>query len=248
MLKTLKQLRDDIKDRYGKQDQTVVDDNLIRKLINDAIKVIESNINQYQGDNDYFLSEYTFNTVANQRRYALPNNIYANKIRAITDANNNLINKIRQPFKFFKNNTLDNPYYNERVYFLNDDGPPLNADDPDQSNIYTTTKINIIPTPMEVEQISVHYRRECNVMINDHSVCDVPEFDEFIINYVLMEISNIDQSEKLTYYQNQTDSWKELMVSSLNPQVDDGDNEIIPDTSVLDDQRIIYPFIRKRGA
>lgn len=237
MLKTLKNLMDSIKGRYTLQDNTVVTDKVLIDYINEGIKIVEMNIHKFNRENEYFRSNQTINIVKDKANYPLPSNIFAGTILGIVDSKNYIIPYIKEPFSFMTNtNSLDNPYQGTRGWYTNNISPPASAQDAEASGVFTTSEINFIPTPTSDEDVKMVFIRKANEMVSLNSVCDIPEFEYYIINYAIMNIAMMEKSNNIEYYVNQNNQYNALLEVTLKPKNKTGDNELVADDSILTDQ------------
>ena len=73
-------------------------------------------------------------------------------------------------------------------------------------------------------------------MTADASICDIPEFYNVILYYVAWRVLGKDGDPRATAAKAAFQEAKQLMIETLEPMIDDGDNEMPLDTSYYEDQ------------
>ena len=199
---------------------------------NEAIDIAEAEILKLS--EDYFLTPANLTLVAGTSDYALPTNIYAQKIRSLIYKNGPKIypvKRIRDPELFYKREELN--YYStsetEYGYML------LNAVEQEQA------KISLSPIPQESGQyLRLWYIRNAQrIPLTTDSgaptratqlatVIDIPEWVGFVIQYMkwramLKEMSPFAKTAEATMLE-----LKKNMVETLSNRVVDNDDTIPP--------------------
>lgn len=179
---TLNEIRTKIKRDLDLEAELFVRPEELDDYINEGVDICESTIhNLYE---DYFLAEAFIDLVQGQRDFALPTNMYADKIRQLVyDSGNGgtiyqvprLRSKDYLELERLSLNYDTTDFY--RYYLLNStqgSGPIL----------------RLIPAARETapQRLVIHYIRNANRLVDDDDVCDIPEFVYFVIQYAKMRI------------------------------------------------------------
>lgn len=202
-------------------EETFVSDQELKEYFNDAIDEAEAEIhNLYE---DYFLSEATITLAIGTNRYALPTDIYANKIRNL----------------WFKQN--DCWYQIKRT--RHKDRPAQNID----KNLEYTFQIQH-RTPSEGitlrlfpdvshdgPYVEMQYIRNANRIVLDTDLIDMPECIAFIFAFVKEKVCDKESHPLLASAQVKLEKQRELMLTTLKTMVPDEDNNIDPDMSFYED-------------
>lgn len=187
---------------------------------NEAIDEVERQIHTLY--EDYFLSRATIDLVAGTEEYALPDDIYAMKIRSAIYRNGNTvwpIKRIRDWRKFEnyeveKTSIPDNSRYG--FFILN-------------SNV-GAPRILIAPTPNESGAfVKLWYIRNANEMVDESSVCDIPEAVNYIIQYIKKRCWEKEGHPNLQQAMMDLETEKATTLAVLSNMIPDNENEIEPD-------------------
>ena len=215
-------IRDKVQGDLDLVDEDFITEDQLLKYANEGVQKAASEIvGLYE---DYFLTKKAITYTAGVRVASdLPTNMYADKIRAVIFDNGSkkyLVNRIRrlQETAFFENETDD-----LRYLLLNDETNGV--------------EMNFYPIPQDTSSTNMvmWYIRDAKILVNTTDVCDIPEFVEFVIQYMKMRCyekeghPNYDDSKK------EMMSLKKDMVTTLENRVDDADTEIIKDYSFYED-------------
>lgn len=214
-----------VRSDLGLEQEDFISTDEMRGYCNEAINKAESLIHTtYE---DYFLTYQMYSVIDGQAEYDMPTNIYANKVRGLIflqQQNPYTIKRYNDMRKQFEELEQDLVFENDRYfrYFLNNRGA---ADG---------IKLTLVPTPSQSEpnSIKMWYLRNANKMIDETSLCDIPEFVEYIYQYMKMRCYEKEGSPLLASAIGVLAELKEDMVSTLNDMTPDGDNEIEMDTSI----------------
>lgn len=283
---TLSQIRDKIRLDLKMQEEPWLSDIEINKYINDAIDEAEAEIHTtYE---DYFLTKEYMYLVNGKRRYALPTDIYANKIRKIYYNSEN-DKYVIQRVKKLDNipNIDDEDYY--RYLIVNSANISVSSVDSvgvitlkaehglsvgDTAVFYSSNKSTVVgsgtvaatatPTSLELEgslytyitagcvlrtvgsfielypksretsteNVEMWYIRNARYLVNDTDYCDIPEFEQFVIQRAKVECIKQDIGNPLlTIESQQLEKERDLMLVTLSNMVPDEDNFVLQDTS-----------------
>lgn len=232
--KTLSEIKSKLKRDLYLQDSTFIEDSAsapeLLELINEAIDDVEAEIHTIY--EDYFLSQSNISLVSGTKDYSLPSNIYANKIRGIVYSNNSIIypiTKNKGPKQFEEQKVMD-----------------LYAPGGTNQN-YTYTLINLsatagvqmrlFPTPQETSSsaIEIWYIRNANKLAADDDKCDVPEFVNYIIQFVKVRVYEKEMHPNLQQAMIERERLRKLMQETLSDMVPDEDTYIYKDFGIYED-------------
>jgi len=79
--------------------------------------------------------------------------------------------------------------------------------------------------------LTLYYLRNANRMLVDSSVCDIPEFTSFIIQWIKMRCYEKEGDSRFQLAGTLVDQQRRQMIETLTSMVPDGDNEIDSDVS-----------------
>ncbi len=189
--------------------------------VNEAIDNAEAQIHALY--EDYFLTKDNLALVTNTATYAMPSDIYANKIRSIYYVNGEKkypIAKWRKPLHLIPFVETSDDY----MYM------PINT----SASGY---QMQLFPAAQETSATNVTrwYIRNAKVLALDADVCDIPEFINYIMQYTKMRCYEKEGNVKTIKAIEDTEKEKMLMIQTLTNMVDDEDTEIRKDTSFYED-------------
>lgn len=223
---TWAEIKTKIKQDLDLEDEVFVTDAELLSYCNEAIDEAEAEIHTLY--EDYFLNKSTITLVQGTSDYSLPTDIYAHKIRRIVFQNGATIytvDRIKDWKKFEQKAVVD--YYPGTNYY--------------QYLIFNGTagspKISFVPTAQESgAYITVWYIRNAQRLTTDSSICDIPEFINFIYQYMKVRVYekelNPNKDAAVAILQQQ----RELMQGTLASMVPDADNTIEMDLSYYEEQ------------
>lgn len=202
---------------------------------NEAIQEAEAEIHKLGVEDDYFLKSAPISFSQGIQTYALPTDIYIGKIRGVVykDSNTNIypIKRIRRSEKEFIDyeDTLSNGVAEDYRYMITnpdvDTGmqlvffPPPRLSGP-YVTVWYVRNAKRVPLPSEGSQAAT-----------DATKIDVPEFINFIMQYVKCRIMVKDQHPLLEGNMGILQQQRKLMVDTLTQMVVDDDDLIQPDFS-----------------
>lgn len=203
------------------QDEIFVSPTELLGYFNEAIDNAEAQIHcLYE---DYFLTNDNLALVSGTATYAMPTDIYANKIRNINYVNGQTkyeIKRWRKPL-----NLLAFVDTNDDLMYL-----PINT-------TASGYQMKLYPTPAETSSTNVTrwYIRNAKVLTTGADVCDIPEFINYILQYVKMRCYEKEGHVNTIKAIEDTEKEKTLMIETLTGMVDDEDTEIRKDFSFYND-------------
>lgn len=215
-------IRDKIERDLDLQAEIFMDDTELLAYANEAIRESEAEIHDIY--EDYFLSRAALTFVSNQEEYDLPADLYAHKIRRIIYKNGTKtysIDRIKD-WKKFEEYALEsiNKSSTTYNYFL------INA---------TPGSPKILLTPPGKEDgafATIWYLRKANRLVDLTDICDIPEFINFVLQYIKVRCYEKEQGNpNLQKAMADLEQQRGQMTSTLSSMVPDAANEIEPDLS-----------------
>jgi len=217
---TLAQIKSKIQRDLDLQDEDFIQEDELVEYINEGIDMCEAHIHTLY--EDYFLTSTTLSWVSGTAEYALPDDIYADKVRGLLYNNGTTIfeiPRIKDKSKFLKAALLKEfPPTLDYAYIIKNSS----GEDP---------KIVFFPTVQETSSnVTLWYLRNASELSADTDTCDIPEFVYYVIQY-----AKVRCYEKEVGHPNYEPAkqelarLEELMVSTLEEMVPDADNEIEKD-------------------
>ena len=192
---------------------------------NEAIDEAEAEIHALY--EDYFLSQATIALVQGVQEYDLPSDIYAHKIRRFVYSNGSsifTIDRAKDWKKFETKAVADNNSTSDLYqYFITNQtaGSP---------------KIVLIPSARETGNFGVlWYIRNANRLVDDTSVCDIPEFINFIFYKIKTLVYKKEGHPNIATAEIDLNKEQERMLGVLAQMVPDAGNEIEVDTSFYEE-------------
>lgn len=218
--KTLAQLRSKIEVDLDLQDELFITTSEMNSYINEAIDDVEAEIhNSYE---DYFLTMANLALVSGTSDYALPSDIYMNKIRAIIYSNGPTqyeIKRMREKEGFIEQKLIQtyatgSDWYRYRLY------------NPSAS---TGMRLRLFPSAQETSSTNVEiwYIRNANTLSSDSDTCDIPEFYTYVVQYAKCrcyekEPGHPNYAAALA----ERERLRELMMKTIMSMVPDRDNTV----------------------
>lgn len=207
----------------GLEDEDFVDPDELYDYINEAIDEAEAEIHSlYQ---DYFLAQDTITLVSGTDEYTLPSDIYGHKIRKLLYKNGSTVRVIpRLPesrkFDTYVDNlttsVTDGSY--DGYFVINE----------------TAGSPKVLFTPPVAESgayVKIFYLRNANRLTSADSVCDIPEFVSFVIQYAKVRCYEKEGHPNLPLAVQALEAQRSQMTSTLENMVPDNENLIEADTS-----------------
>lgn len=218
-----------IKSEMDLDEEDFIDEAEMKAYTNDAISEAEALIHTL--NEDYFLTHLENITLESGiDAYNMPDDIYAVKIRKVLYYNGTTVYEIprlKTLSKFIDyrlNRTFQESSNLNLCYFV--------------TNITSSNpRIEFSPVPAAGGQFEIWYIRNANKLVDDEDVCDIPQFINFIFDYLRERIcfkeaagspKHMDSKEKL-------DTTRQRMLNTLQDMAVDGEDEIEGDTSVYEE-------------
>lgn len=228
-MRTLKDIRDQVIDDLDLQDEDFVNEADLNRFINDAIEDAESEIHTIY--EDYFLSETDPIQINKGQEYVdYPSDIYANKIRKMvfvenlgTHAETFEVKRIKNLAKAKLDEVIDQSQVYPIIYWT-----PINKAGQGR-------KIRIFPKSSRDGYLYIFYIRNAAKLVNDTDVCDIDEFERFIVQYVKTRVYLKDGDPRADDSRVLEERLKTDMVNSLTDIAPDENNELEQDTDFYED-------------
>lgn len=222
---TYKEIKEKVLRDLDMEGETFVTPAELLGYANEAIDEVERQIHTLY--EDYFVARSTIDLVAGQEEYSIPDNIYGLKIRQIIFRQGNEIwnlHRLKNWHKFSiyeqeKANTTATKNYG--YFILNQ-----SAGNP---------KIIITPTPNQIGTLQIWYIRNASELVNDSSVCDIPEAVNYVMAFMKMRCMEKEFHPNLQKAITDVEQQKADTLMTLNEMYADNSNEIEPDFRLYND-------------
>lgn len=193
---------------------------------NEAIDEVERQIHTLY--EDYFLKKTTISLVAGQENYAIPSDIYALKIRQLLYRNGTQVWKLNR----MKNWTKFGAYESDRAvstgtqqygYFIINSTPG-------------NPEIVLSPTPSESgDYLQLWYIRNANELVDESSVCDIPEAANYVMAYIKMKCMEKELHPNLQKAVSDVEQQRVDTLKALADMYADNEDTIEPDYRLYQD-------------
>jgi len=226
-VKTLLEMRTEVIEDLDLQDSDLINDTDIDRWINKGIKIAQSEILGIH--EPYFLSYDEVSIISGTDIYDYPSDIYANKVKSLI-----LVRNSTETYKISRIDDMDKASSIQVLYAntLSNGGGgwvPLNT----ASN---GRKIQLIPVPQS-GTLKVWYIRNAKTLVLDTDVCDIDEFEDYIIAYAKMRALQKDSNPMFAEAKSEEIEYKRLMIETLTDMVlDNSDNKLPADMSFYESE------------
>ncbi len=223
---TLGDLKRKVERALALEDEDFVVPEELADYANDGIDEAEAEI--HAAYPDYFLTRATLSFVNGQEEYDLPEDLYAFKIRCIMYKNSDNIyeiKKVRDWRKFLQYtvNTRSSSSSNTHQYMI------VNPSAGEQKLLLTP------PASENGEFATIWYVRNAHKLEDDSDECDIPEFSDFVIEYMKMRCYEKETHANFSACAARVEAKRKLMIDTLTNMIEDNDNEVEPDLRTYDD-------------
>lgn len=221
--RTYLELRTKVEKDLDLEDEQFIQPEELLGYFNSAIDDAEAEIHTLY--EDYFLDDISIPLVKDQEYFDLPTNIYALKIRAVLYVNGDEvwpIHKARNSNKFMVIQEMKNTsgVYRDYRYIIRNKAS------------YAKPMLQLIPKSRETGPIiHMEYIRNANRMIDDTSICDIPEFTEYVIQYVKVKCYEKEGHPNLGSAIDERERLRKQMVDTLSNMVPDAETTMEMDMS-----------------
>lgn len=220
---TLLQIKDLVNSELDLEDEEFIDDTEMNAYINQAVREAEAEIHKLGLEDQYFLSSSDLGLTTSTSTYAMPSDIYADKIRRIQyDSSERIYEILRlrgtqalEEFHWLRRYGTSTSYYKYMI----------------TNTAAAGRKIALAPASFETNSYAtVWYIRTAKVLTLDADVCDIP-FIDFILQFVRERCMNKERFALDAPPSPALEMQRKLMIETLSEQVPDGHNEIEHDVS-----------------
>lgn len=199
--------------------------------VNDALRSIEKDIHAIGGQK-YFEDYVDLAMVNGTADYSILtnlSNIYGFKITAIHYISSNQVYEImplkdKKDLLRYQNNY--NSSYRYRYKFYNQ---PIVLDSITRAYVSGGPKITLYPTPAETATMRVYYIRSVAKVVDENSVIEIPEANEFIKAYVIEKCLNKERLNQDAQESAGVMQKRAQLIDSLTTMFADDNNLIEPD-------------------
>jgi hypothetical protein len=232
-MKTYAQLKAKVEMDMDTEDETFVQDTELMEYFNDGIREAESEIHKLGLQEIYYLTYDNPSIVSGTAEYAMPSNIFANKIVKVIYNDGSKVYAIRglkgrNRFERIANNSNSSSSDPIFEYYLR--------------NVFTSdtsiaTKMGFTPTPLETTstRFTRWYIRHANVLEATTSVCDLPDpCLNFLYSYAYWRIWGKEGDGRAIEAKNEVENQRRLMIETLSEMTPDDENQIEMDTDIYD--------------
>lgn len=225
--KTLATLRSKVELDLDLQEELFITSAQVNDFLNEGIKDVEAEVHTLY--EDYFLTSSTLSLVSGTSVYSLPTDIYANKIRRVIYSLGSYQYEI--------------PHLKDRDGFI--EGVILNQYPTSYYYKYRLTnpsasggiKLVLYPAAQETStNVTIWYIREANALSIDTDKCDIPEFSNYIVQFAKCRCYEKEPGHpNYAAALGERERLRQLMLSTLQSMIPDGDNCIEMDVSHYED-------------
>lgn len=211
------------------QDEDFVREDELLGYANEAIDEAEAEIHTLY--EDYFLTSVNIPVVTNNEFFsmsALMPNIYGDKIRRIIfvagdGTTNYTVNRLRDWKKFEYKAQADTGTTTDLYqYMLVNDTPGV-------------PQIMLVPKSRESGTLKVWYLRNANRLVNETSICDIPEFINFVFSHMKVKVYAKEGNPNYQDALERLETERQRMIAVLAARTPDAENEIEMDLSYYED-------------
>lgn len=220
---TWQMIQDKVENDLDLQSEIFISQTELLAYANEGIREAEAEIHSIY--EDYFLSREALTLVNGQEEYDIPTAMYAHKIRRMVYKNGSkvyTVDRIRD-WKKFEEYALENINKSSTTYnfFLVNTTPG-------------SPKILLSPPAKEDGAfITIWYLREANRLVSLTDICDIPEFVNFVIQYMKVRCYEKEVGHPaLPKAMADLEQQRQQMVSTLASMVPDAENNIEADLSM----------------
>lgn len=220
---TYLQIKTKVEKDLDLEDEDFIQDDEMLGYCNEAIHEAESIILRLC--EDYFLDQIPLALVSGTKTYALPDDIYGDKIRKLVYSNGQdifVVKRLRYTNQFEDLAWMDaqgsiaNPAYQ---YLITND-------------VTDGRLIAFYPTPqVSGAYCTLWYIRKARVVALDADVVDIPEFRSFIEQFIKVRCYEKEMNPKLTFAIKALETERQVMIESLRNRFPDDETEVPADMS-----------------
>ena len=222
------------------KDEDFITPKELRYFINDEVDRCEALIHTLGLEDDYFLAQRDLEVKANQSEVEFPSDIYAYKIKNIVyesgGADYYEIKRLRGKDRFLEITNLERygtaPY--DYFYYILNSRPKPDPANPNRIES-PNAKIMLIPRPTrdssDAERFKCYYIRNAQRMIDENTICDIPEFFTYIEKRVKYRIYAKEGLPLMQDAKQEAEMASVMLRDTLSTMVPDGNNTLEKDFS-----------------
>lgn len=220
---TYKEIRDKVTRDLSMEEEIFVTPEELLGYANEAIDEVERQIHMLC--EDYFITRQIITIVPGQEEYNIPSDIYGLKIREINYRKGADVFKLKRLKSWHKFSEYEADKANGTTlsgiygYFI-------------VNSVAGSPKILISPTPSETADLYIWYVRNANTLVDETSICDIPESVNYVIAYMKMKCMEKEFHPNLGKAISDVEYQKQATNASLAEMYADGENEIEPDMRI----------------
>lgn len=201
---------------------------------NEAIDQAEAIIHSFGLEDEYFLASQSIALTSGDDTYDVPSTLYANKIREIVYASGTDIFEIK---RLRVRGIREIGKFTQLALRNSDPGATPRYQYFIKNNTQSEGRQIVFTPPAQetsASNVTVWFIRNANEITADSDVFDIPEFMNFIFQYVKNKCKS---KEGILTAQDVADlaGERQLMIDTLQEMVPDGDNVVEPDLSVYEE-------------
>jgi len=231
---TFLEAKDKIEEETGTQGENFVSETEMFAFFNSAVDAAKAEIQKLGLWDEYFLTNANITTIIDQAEYDLPSNIYATKIKGITfddGSNDYIIRRLKNRQRFLRKRQIERDDKTaDYKYFITNESTAVGK------------KIVLIPPAREASatNIEIWYTRDSEKLKKDSDIIDIPEFIDFIYEFVKKSIKEKEIFPQSLGPQDliQFNYQRKLMIDTLTEMIEDNDTILEPDFTHYQDSAI----------
>lgn len=222
------EIREKVERDLDLEEETFIQPEELLAYANEAIDEAEAEIHSLY--EDYFLAKVPLTFVQATDSYDMPSDIYGDKIRKIFYQNGSRVYEIT---RLTEEKKLS-------VYHLAQAFPGSSTSCLEyflENSVAGSPQIVFVPVPEESGAYgTIWYLRNANRLVSDTDICDIPEFVEFVMQYMKFRCYEKEGHPNLPLAITVLESHRKQMTSTLSQRVADGENKIEADFSYYTEQ------------
>lgn len=228
-MSTLKEIRDQVINDLDLEEETWITDAELNRWANEALKQAEAQVHSLY--EDYFLVESDPVAIAlDQNTVDYPSDIYANKIRKIVfsdgTGNSTASHEVKRVRNLLAAKSAD--------FYGTDTTTPILRWTP-TNKAGEGRKIRLFPESGRAGFLYIWYIRNAAEMVNDSDVCEIEEFEHYIVQYVKTKAYLKDGDPRADDSKILEEQYRNDMITTLSDMVPDDNNELDMDTDFYED-------------
>lgn len=229
MSRTLLDIRQQVKDDLDLNEETFVTDADLDRWTNDAIESAESEIHTLY--EDYFLSRVEYTLTPGVRDLDFPSDLYASKVRKLLfkeslSAPNTAAHEVKREKNLIQAEGRD-------IYEYQSATPTLTWIE--TNNASEGRKLRLYPQQVRSGFLIMYYIRNAARLVNDTDVCDIDEFERYIVQFVKTQAYLKDGDPRSEDSKGLEEQLKSQMINSLSNRTPDNNDEIVLDLAHYED-------------